>query len=239
MVVVERNATCRVCGWRRARSPASGTAPATTRLERCCRIRIVGKPHPVVPRDLLVTSLLADPLRQEDWDVEQLDRVLIDQSVGERLTFGAGLTGQTEGWRKWSPADSLIECSDDLAWVDVRKTVIKRRFRVDGEECVSAGDPALMTAGGVDVEVVAVTVEGAEAWTFAFAAFGPPSGRCSAIVSASEALFAGKGVTELGLLSDRSGGYPDWLVHVVHGRAACRYSLMSASQRAHPAEKIH
>ena len=169
---------------------------------------------------------------EERCDIYRLDRrdvgvklrsrrtleLKIRQSVGERLAVGAGLQGRVEAWTKWSPADSLVECNDDLAWVDVHKTVIKRRFCVDGDESISAEEVALLTAGGVDVEVVAVTVEGVEAWTFAFAAFGPTSSRCRAIVSASKALFGDKGVPELGFLSGRSGGYPNWLVHVASPR---------------------
>jgi hypothetical protein len=164
--------------------------------------------------------------REERCDIYRLDRrdigvklrarrtleLKIRQSVGERLAVGAGLMGRVEAWRKWSPADSLVERNDDLAWVDVHKTVIKRRFCVDGDECISAEEAALLTAGGVDVEVVAVIVEGVEAWTFAFAAFGPRASRRTAIVSASQALFADKRVPELGFLSGRSGGYPNWLV---------------------------
>jgi hypothetical protein len=142
----------------------------------------------------------------------------IRQSLGQRLTVGAGLTGQVEAWRKWSPADSLVECNASLTMVDVHKTVTKRRFSVGGDECASAGDAALPAAGGVDVEVVAITVEGVESWTFAFSAFGPGASRCGAIVSASQALFAGTRVPEIGFLLGRSSSYPSWLVDVASPR---------------------
>lgn len=138
----------------------------------------------------------------------------VRQSVGDSLTVGGGLTGRVEAWRKWSPADSLVERNDDLLSIDVHKVVIKRRFWAGGHEGASAEDPAHQNAGGVDAEVVAIAVEGMEAWSFALAAFGPPTSRRDAILRASEVLFADGEVSELGLLSCRSRGYPDWLLDV-------------------------
>lgn len=186
--------------------------------------------------------------RESRCDIYRLDRrdigvklrarrtleLKVRRSVGERLTVGPGLTGQVEAWRKWSPAGSLIERNDDLAWVEAHKTVIKRRFWMGGDECLSAEGPPLLMAGGVDVEIVAVTVEGVEAWTFAFAAFGPAAGRSSAIVNASQALFVGKRVRELGFLSGRSCGYPDWLVDFASVRRTSQNPYPSSSSLGGP-----
>ena len=57
-----------------------------------------------------------------------------------------------------------------------------------------------------------------ERLTVAFAAFGPTGSRHSAIINASQALFAGRWAPELGCLSSRSSNYPKWLAHVAPPR---------------------
>jgi len=75
----------------------------------------------------------------------------VRQSLEERVELGDGLTGPLEVWRKWSPADG----PDDVIggpWVDVHKSVVKRRFSIDGTEIVFSSDlPAARP--GCDVEL--------------------------------------------------------------------------------------
>lgn len=136
----------------------------------------------------------------------------VRRSVGERLLLGAGLEGRPEVWQKWSPAEGLVETSEDVPWVDVHKIVVKRRFSVDGGEIVLSEATRAMHGAGCDVEVTAVTVHDTHAWTFAFAAFGPTMGRREALVASWQALLADAPCPERpGPFSARASGYPQWL----------------------------
>jgi hypothetical protein len=138
--------------------------------------------------------------------------IKVRQSLGEHLVLGAGLVGRLEVWRKWSPAERLVENGGDVPWVDVCKVVAKRRFSVDGDEIMLSEDVPAMTGAGCDVEVVAVTVGDVEAWTFAFAAYGPPASRQDALVAAWQALVADATCPEqFATLLDQSSSYPEWL----------------------------
>jgi hypothetical protein len=55
-----------------------------------------------------------------------------DHDLGKHLVLGAGLVGRLEVWRKWSPAEGLVENGGDVPWADVCKVVAKRRFSFDG-----------------------------------------------------------------------------------------------------------
>lgn len=136
----------------------------------------------------------------------------VRRSVGEHLVLGAGLAGRLEMWRKWSRAESFVESGGDVPWVDVCKVVVKRRFSVDGDEMLFSEDVPAMTDAGADVEVVAVTVGDIDAWTFAFASYGPPASRQDALVVAWQALVAdGTFPQQLATLLDQSSSYPEWL----------------------------
>jgi hypothetical protein len=132
----------------------------------------------------------------------------VRQSTEEPLTLEPGLAGSLEAWRRWSPADGLADRTEHALAVDVCKRVIKRRFSVRGDE-IAPGPPI---GSGCDVEVATVTVGNVEAWTFAFAAFGPDATRRSALLACWQAL-----VTEMpppsGFASSfgPSCGYPEWL----------------------------
>ena len=58
----------------------------------------------------------------------------VRQSLDGRIEFGDGLAGSLEVWRRWSPAEDLVEHGVDERWVDVHKSVVKRRFLLDGTE---------------------------------------------------------------------------------------------------------
>ncbi len=164
----------------------------------------------------------------------------VRQSVGARFTPALGLAGRLENWRKWSPADDLVETDHDARWIDVHKRVIKRRFSTRGEELVYAAATDSLVRSGVDVEVAEVTVGGIEAWTFAFAAFGPIDGRRDALGACWLALAAGPVLPRLiGSFADPSRGYPEWLALVVgHRPGATGYSSSGTSRAALPRAEI-
>jgi hypothetical protein len=136
----------------------------------------------------------------------------IRQSVGEDLLLGAGLAGRPEVWQKWSPAEGLVETSGHVPWLDVHKIVVKRRFSVEGDEIALSEETRAMTGAGCDVEVTAITVEDIQAWTFAFAAFGPTTGRRNSLVASWQTLWADAPCPERSRpFSTRATGYPEWL----------------------------
>jgi hypothetical protein len=135
----------------------------------------------------------------------------VRQSLEGRIEFGEGLAGSLEVWRKWSPADRLVEASTDGRWVDVHKSVVKRRFSMDGTEVAFSPDPQV-TGAGCDVEVAGVTVGAVQGWTFAFAAFGPHATRRDALLASWQGLMAATPCPEpFGPRTGRAMGYPEWL----------------------------
>jgi hypothetical protein len=139
----------------------------------------------------------------------------IRRSFGDTVVLDAGLAGRLEVWRKWSPAEGLVEGDGRAPWVDVHKAVVKRRFSLDGDEIILSNDQRTMSGTGCDVEVADVTVGDIEAWTFAFAAFGPPPTRRDALVASWQALAAATPCPErFGPFIGRSYGYPEWLAIV-------------------------
>ena len=135
----------------------------------------------------------------------------VRQSLDGRIELGEGLAGSLEAWRKWSPAEGLVEDGADGRWVDVHKSVVKRRFSIDGTEIAFSSD-SQVTGAGCDVEVAAVTVGAVEGWTFAFAAFGPPTTRQDALLASWQGLVAATPCPEpFGPRTGRAVGYPKWL----------------------------
>ena len=135
----------------------------------------------------------------------------VRQSLGEWIELGDGLAGLLEVWRKWSPAEGLVDDGADERWVDVHKSIVKRRFSIDGTEIAFSSDPQV-TGAGCDVEVTEVTVGVVQAWTFAFAAFGPPATRPDALRASWRAVVAAAPCPEpFGLRTGRAMGYPEWL----------------------------
>lgn len=137
----------------------------------------------------------------------------VRQSLDGALDLGGGLTGPLEVWRRWSPAEHLVDGYASGQWVDVCKSIVKRRFSLDGTEITFSSD-ALSPGAGCDVEVAAVSLGGISAWTFAFAAFGPIATRREALVASWQSLTTNMQCPE-SLGSRRVGramGYPEWLV---------------------------
>jgi hypothetical protein len=134
----------------------------------------------------------------------------VRQSLDGRIEFGEGLAGSLEVWRRWSPAEGLIE--DGVGqWVDVRKSIVKRRFLMDGIE-IAFSPVSETTRAGCDVEIAAITVGAVDSWTFAFAAFGPPATRREALLASWQALVAATSCPEpFRSRTVRAMGYPEWL----------------------------
>ena len=121
------------------------------------------------------------------------------------------LAGHLEAWRKWSPADQLVDSADER-WVDVDKTITKRRFSAEGQEATIT-EPLVLEAG-TDVEIVAVTTGDVEMWSFAFAAYGPSSERCAAFVACCKTVLARTTPASLVLTASNSASYPGWLTTI-------------------------
>ena len=139
----------------------------------------------------------------------------VRQSCDGPIEFGEGLTGSLEVWRKWSPAYGLFEITGDERWVDVHKSVVKRRFSVDGTELAFSSD-SQPTGSGCDVEIASVFVGADHGWTFAFAAFGAPATRRAALVASWRALVADTPCPEpFGPRTASAMSYPQWLALTV------------------------
>jgi hypothetical protein len=127
------------------------------------------------------------------------------------------LDGQLEVWRRWSPADDMIFLGPNTRWVDVDKTVIKRRFAPDGDEAALTHETRAMSGNGCDAEVAGVTVRGRPAWTFALAAFGPTEDHTSSLTAAWASLMAVRSLPRrLPLPWANSCGYPEWMAGHFH-----------------------
>jgi hypothetical protein len=135
----------------------------------------------------------------------------VRQSLDGRIEFGDGLAGPLEVWRRWSPAEGLVEHGVDERWIDVHKSVVKRRFLLDATEVAFA--PILEATGaGCDVEVAGVIIGDVHWWTFAFAAFGPPATRRDAVLASWQALVTAAPCPEpFEPRTARAMGYPEWL----------------------------
>jgi len=137
----------------------------------------------------------------------------VRQSLDEPVELGDGLAGLTEAWRKWSPAEDTVGDVPDGRWVDVHKSIVKRRFSVEGTEIEFSPN---MTGAGCDVEVADVTVGPVHRWTFALAAFGPPATRRDALLASWQALATATPYPDrFGSATSRAMGYPEWLALTV------------------------
>ena len=146
---------------------------------------------------------------------KELLEVKVRQSLDEWTRFGEGLSGQLEVWRKWSPVEGLVNDSANGRWVDVCKSIVKRRFDVDGTE-VEFWLLDKITGAGCDIEVAEVTVGVVQAWTFSLEAFGPPATRRNTLHATWQALIAAEECPQsLASLSSDPMGYPEWLATAV------------------------
>lgn len=166
-------------------------------------------------------------LSEDRWDSYRVDG---DVEVGVKRRFGAtvelkrrdgrperfvadgGLDGLLETWQRWSPAGDRVVLSGTETWLDVYKTVLKRRFDVAGHEISLSEENRAMSGDACDAEVVALSVHGRPMWSFAFAAFGAGVDHRRLVHAAWDALRVA-GETPPELLFDLAGscGYPEWL----------------------------
>lgn len=149
--------------------------------------------------------------------------IKVRRSLAGRIELRRGLAGQLEIWRKWSPAEDLVDIDidiDDRRWADVHKSVVKRRFSASGTEIDFLREP-LLTGAGCDVEIAEVTVGSLRWWTFAFAAFGSEATRNDALLASWQTLSAdAPGPGRLGSSEAGAMGYPEWLAGSVTLRAS-------------------
>lgn len=133
----------------------------------------------------------------------------VRNDVGPWIDLGGGLEGRPEEWRKWSPADDVVDVPRPARWTSVGKVVTKRRFSVAGAELPMAGEAS---GSGCDVEVTQVDVGSIQVWSFAFAVSGPTAHRGAALSASWRTLTASAAVPPA--LVRRLGvsmGYPQWL----------------------------
>jgi hypothetical protein len=129
------------------------------------------------------------------------------QRVESWVDLGDALAGPLEWWRKWTPAEDLVEIPTSGRWIDVDKSIIKRRFSPNGTEVAFTTDPGVDPA--CDVEVASVSAGGIDAWTLAFAAFGPPPGRRENILAAWRTLRASADTFRVSIAVASATGYPE------------------------------
>lgn len=130
----------------------------------------------------------------------------------EPISLSGDVNGSVETWRRWSPADALLSLDNRAAWINVEKTVFKRRYDTAGREHPLSQANRAMTGEGCDVEIGALRARGQEAWTFAFAAFGRPETHRESLSYAWRSLVAaGTRPDQLRLDINESSGYPEWI----------------------------
>ena len=156
---------------------------------------------------------------RDDVGIKRRSREMLEvkvrQSLDGWIQLGEGLAGQLEAWRKWSPVEGLVDDGSDRRWVDVCKSIGKRRFAVDGTEIALSSD-AQVAGAGCDVEIAEVTVGAMQGWTFAFEAFGPLATRRDALLASWQGLTAATPCPEsFGPRSSRAMGYPEWLARTL------------------------
>jgi hypothetical protein len=124
--------------------------------------------------------------------------------------------GAVEVWRKWRPAEDMLDIGSK-PWVEIRKTIVKRRFTIDGEERAVLDLAQSPVGAFCDVEIVAIGDGSTSAWSFAFAAYGPVRSRHLGIETAWRTLLSVTAPVPRSLVFGVSCGYPEWLQrrHVV------------------------
>ena len=107
----------------------------------------------------------------------------------------------------------------DTIWVDVDKTIIKRRFDQNGREVALSEETRAMTGQGCDAEIVALSVHGQPAWSLAFAAFGPIAVRRRCLLDTwGESILNTSTQPYLDFNHAVPFGYPEWLVEISAAR---------------------
>ena len=155
-----------------------------------------------------------------DMGVKQRSRRTLELKLRSGLPQPASIAddvhGLVETWQRWSPADSLLTLYDDTVWVDIDKTIVKRRFGTDGQEKLLSESTRAMTGEGCDMEIAALSANGRQAWTFAFAAFGQPDTQRDSVSTAWRSLSVRDAPPDqLHLNIGGSCGYPEWISKIL------------------------
>ncbi len=135
------------------------------------------------------------------------------------LELGSGVRGRIEEWRKIRPVEpGFIGSSRRGEWFEVNKVV---RTRTCGVRSTGSVGPLLsrdLASPGCNVDLASVDVAGAEAWTFAFEAWGPADERQS-ILDKTLADLKQSSPLPADFLSclDTDMGYPEWLALLTGG----------------------
>lgn len=123
---------------------------------------------------------------------------------------GVAPGGALEVWWKWRPEDASVDRRSGV-WVEVSKTILKRRFSIAGDELTVSESDGPPDRSFCDIEIVAIDVGASASWSFAVAAQGPPSGRGASIAMAWRSLASVPPPGEWLSASAVSCGYPEWL----------------------------
>ena len=123
---------------------------------------------------------------------------------------GVADDGVLEVWWKWRPEDACMDHRSGM-WVQVSKTILKRRFSIDGDELTVSEPNDPPDRAFCDVEIVAIDVGVSASWSFAMAAQGPPSGRGASIAMAWRTLASVPPPAAWPSTFTISCGYPEWL----------------------------
>lgn len=151
-----------------------------------------------------------------DLGVKLRAQEILEFKVRRSVTVGragtTGPSGHVEVWNKWSPAAESVIGDCGGRWIDVDKRITRRRFSSTGAEVVLTGGERSMAGVGCDIELVEVRVGSTEAWSLAFAAFGPLGSHRTSMAASWRALAAVDGPPEsMWPQLDVSCGYPQWL----------------------------
>jgi len=143
----------------------------------------------------------------------------VRQSLGEPIELGEGLAELTEMWRRWSPAGDAVGDVREGRWIDVCKSIVKRRFSLEGTEIEFS---PRVTGAGCDVEIADVTVGAVRGWTFAFAAFGSLATRRAALLASWRTLVTATPCPDqFGPATGQAMGYPEWVALMVSSDRTC------------------
>lgn len=156
---------------------------------------------------------------QPDVGIKRRDGATLELKLRVRppepLEIGRNVDGQVESWQRWSPAGGRVDLGHHTTWAEVDKTIIKRRFALNGDEIPLSVETRAMSHQGCDAEIVTISIDGVTAWSFAFAAFGPLDHHHRCLAAAWEALATDQPwPPQLRLQRQNSKGYPAWLTGV-------------------------
>lgn len=122
--------------------------------------------------------------------------------------------GQLEMWLRRSPAARCLDIEGVTTWIDVDKTVTKRRFDTEGNEVRISDNTRSPDEQGCDVEIVDLVAGERQAWSLAISAFGEHDAQRGRLMQAWDRVIAGgdcERSSSIDFRSAESYGYPEWL----------------------------